>query len=415
MKLYQVRYRLILFLITSNVLFAEKDTPEVEQTAKKQELRSAIPFIDQEQRTTGLNIEKRKGLQIVAGDGTYSMNLRARIQARFTQDVVPDKHGDDASEFQIRRARLSLRGNTFNPNWRYYIQLGFSNRDEETSNPNSLRDAVISYAGFPNFQMSFGQMKIPFSRQRVNSSGALQLVDRSLVNGELNLDRDVGFSIASDNFLGLDHLIGYSVGIFGGDGRNSSSSKPGMLGMGRIFLSPFGKTNYLSESDFERSSRPRMTIGTAFAYNANTKRARSTFGNVYNFARFDYQQAVADIMFKWYGFSFTSEFLWRKADRNFLENSSAQREYSRSAHGYFIQTSYLLPFMLEGVFRYGELRPLAGTDPSLGYGRELGGGLAYYLDYHDLKLNLDYFELKGSFANSSGLAHEIRFQIQMFI
>ena len=44
-----------------------------------------------------------------------------------------------------------------------------------------------------------GQYKIPFSRQRVISSGNQQMVDRSIANGEFNLDRDIGIDIMRYN------------------------------------------------------------------------------------------------------------------------------------------------------------------------------------------------------------------------
>lgn len=409
-------FSLILFFTSFfTSLFFPLSSQEKKVAQKLKSPKKSLPFIDMERRIVGLDYSSHKGLSISTDDGSYSMNLRARIQSRFTQNVVPEKHSDDRTEFLIRRARLSLRGNTLNENWGYYIQLGFSKRDEESQNPNSLRDAVISYSRFTSFQISIGQMKIPFSRQRINSSGALQLVDRSLVSSELNLDRDVGITLSSGDFLNLNNLIGYSIGIFGGDGRNQTTNVPGILYSGRLFITPFGNAPYLSESDLEHRKIPSLTMGVAAGHNQNTNRARSTFGNTYKFARFDYSQAVADFIFKWQGFSIMGEYLWRQSNRSFLQNSLGEKEYSRPAHGYFVQTSYLFPFMLEGVFRYGELWPFAGADPALIYSREIGAGITYYIDYHDLKLHIDYFNNRGSFASAAHLSHEIRVQMQMFI
>ena len=52
------------------------------------------------------------------------------------------------------------------------------------------------------------------------------MVDRSIVNGEFNLDRDVGLDILSKKFLGTDKLR-YYAGIYMGEGH--SSYKNGVL------------------------------------------------------------------------------------------------------------------------------------------------------------------------------------------
>ena len=46
-----------------------------------------------------------------------------------------------------------------------------------------------------NFEIWFGQGKLPGNRERVISSGNLQQVDRSLLNSLFTIDRDFGFQL----------------------------------------------------------------------------------------------------------------------------------------------------------------------------------------------------------------------------
>jgi hypothetical protein len=58
----------------------------------------------------------------------------------------------------------------------------------EGENINIIRDAVV-FIALINIGISFGQTKLPGNRQRVNSSGALQLTDRSINNAKFTIDK----------------------------------------------------------------------------------------------------------------------------------------------------------------------------------------------------------------------------------
>ncbi|TDD77327.1 hypothetical protein [Flavobacterium caseinilyticum] len=60
----------------------------------------------------------------------------------------------------------------------YAVQLSFAPGDvsqiKEGKNINIIRDAVFFYRPNKNWNISFGQTKLPGNRQRVNSSGGFQ-------------------------------------------------------------------------------------------------------------------------------------------------------------------------------------------------------------------------------------------------
>jgi phosphate-selective porin OprO and OprP len=371
-----------------------------------------------ESSPTKVSAEFGKGVNISSGDGKFGLTLRGRFQVRATPTKVFDVDTPEgsSSEFLVRRARLSLQGHVFNKDWQYTLQFGFAGPDTESDLRVPLRDAYLTSTAVRDLSFRFGQMKVPFDRQRVTSSSALQMVDRSVVVSELSLDRDVGFYLFSDNFLGLDQRLRYQAGIFGGDGRNRTSDAPGILWVGRLQYQPFGAFDDSIEGDFSRESHPRLALAAGVARNQNSNRSRSTSGSSFEFARFDYSHWEADMIFKWRGFSLTSEAISRRANAPYREATIAgqlQREYSRSAWGYFVQPAYMFTNHWEIAARWGRTHPIGMTDPNLGKGTEVGPSLSWYLKEHSLKVQTDYFYLTGV-DSPEERRHQLRLQMQLY-
>ena len=358
-----------------------------------------------------------KGLEFTTADERSRMQIRMRMQLRFSELSDEPGGAPDVTEFQVRRARVLFRGYVLGGDLEYYLQLGFSNRDTEEDLRLPLRDAYVTYTRVRDLHVRGGQMKVPYGRQRVISSAALQFPDRSIVTNELNLDRDVGVQALSEDLFGLDGRLGYHAGVFSGDGRNRLAPGPGVLVVGRIAARPLGKFDDFVEADLEHHESPKLAVGLGAAYNFNTIRSRSTFMAPYELADFDYRHLGADAIFKLRGLSVLGELMYRRSTRpfedNLLPSGEVLREYARNAWGGFVQAGFLFTRKAEVVARYGELRPLGETAPELAEPqRELGGGLGYYFSKHDLKLQGDYFYL---FGPDLGLGrHEIRVQMQLF-
>ena len=357
-----------------------------------------------------------KGVTLTTPDGTSALTIRGRIQARTT--LAMPGNGDPAdnpeafdpasdllSEFTIRRLRLVLSGYAGTKDLTYNIQLAFSNQDMESDLRSPLRDAYVTWQRNTDAQLRFGQMKVPFSRQRVTSSASLQLVDRSIVVGELNLDRDVGVQVFSKDLGGADGKVGYALGIFGGDGRNRLGTNFGYLYAGKIEIRPFGEFDDYVEGDVLRREDPKLAFAVSGGYNQATNRPKSTFDTPYTVARFDYLHVAGDAIFKWHGFSLTGEWLYRSADADsFTDEVSGVTELSRAGWGTYVQAGQMITPHIEAAARYGYLRPtcsgatgstLARCDGDTAFAEttEIGGGASYYFQHHDLKLQADYFYL----------------------
>lgn len=330
------------------------------------------------------------------------VNIRLRTQFQgFVETKADDlKTGETERPdvgFLIRRLRLVFQGHVFDKDIRYYVQLSFSPRDQEPDLPLPVRDAQMIWTGLHDFNVRVGQMKVPFNRERVISSSALGLVDRSNVNAELSLDRDVGIMLQSRDLFGLRGLLRYNLGVFGGDGRNRTTPNTGLLYAARIEVAPFAGFDDYVEVDLERSWKPRLAVGFATAYSESTPRARATTGDTFKTGTVDYRHGAADLIFKLGGLSFQSEVLFRKSAQTRLtgtdDSGKPLTEYPRSAWGWMVQLGMMVTKHVEPSLRYGEVRPLDHANPMLLRDREIGGGLSYYFQKHDLKLQLDYFRL----------------------
>jgi hypothetical protein len=348
-----------------------------------------------------------KGYTLSSKDGRFSLQIRGRLQFR---DDIEKKNGEDLrNTLQLRRMRLVLMGHVFSPHVKYHFQFGFSPLDMRNDLPNDkgsirynpLRDARIEFDRLRDFTVWIGQFKVPFSRQRIVSSAYMNLVDRSLVNAEFNLDRDIGFQAMSKDIGGLGKLA-YYAGVFMGEGRNAfEASDFGLLYVGRFEVMPFGKFDDYTDGDLARSKKPGLSIAAAYAFQDRAHPARGVVGDfpadggTTNFHHFN-----ADLLFKWHGVSLTTAFHLRRGFAR--RNGGALDEMgqpiptvpARQGLAWYGQLGWVVPKIpLEFVGRYGLVRNTFGTNSSLPDADEAGGGINWYFVGHDLKLQVDYFRL----------------------
>jgi hypothetical protein len=372
-----------------------------------------------------------KGFSFATADERFVLVVRARIQPRYELE-----HDASSTQqvFQIRRARLQLLGNVFGRHNKYYVQFGFTPRDmtggliadEGSPRRNPLRDARIEFDYLRDLTVWIGQMKVPFSRQRVISDGNLDAIDRSIANEEFNLDRDVGVQVLSADLGGLKGRLGYALGVFMGEGRNTfQRTDSGMLYVARFEVRPLGAFDDAIEGDLERSRRPGLGIGGAYAFHDNAQGNRSVHGErPVDGGTTDYHHATADIVFKWRGLALETAFHWRRGLQR--TNGGAlgptgrpqPTEPARSGVGWFGQLGWLLPrISLELVTRYALIRNPYGDASSVTREDEAGGGLNYYIAGHNLKIQADYYYLWNQ-TSEVGLAasrdtHRLRLQVQL--
>jgi phosphate-selective porin OprO and OprP len=365
----------------------------------------------------GLHTEYGRGATFTSADGHFSLTVRGRIQTRVS--VIENRDSNEVDiDFAVRRARLVFLGHLWSQDVQFYVQLGFAPLDLEPDQNIVVRDAVVTWSGLRDLNVRLGQTKVPFSRQRVISSSALQFVDRSIVNAELNLDRDIGLHLFSNDLFGLDGKLGYQLSVTGGDGRNRANRGTGLLYVARLQVQPLGAVDLAdsySEADISRGSRPRLSMGAGFGYNQDSRRTLSTHGGFFQTGSFDYQHVEVDVIFKMAGFSVQAEMLYRRADegsRTAIVEGTELTEVSRSGLGYMIQSGYVFPSRVELAARWAQVMPTRRIETAISAYREITIASSWYVSAHNLKLQLDYGYL---FGDAIGAGHHLgRLQAQVF-
>ena len=342
------------------------------------------------------NIEVGKGITFQPKNKQYKMTMRFRMQNLLAMDF-DDNFSLQETQARVKRLRLRFDGYIFSPKLLYSIQLGFTPYDSKVlpnGNQNIVRDAMIYYMPNANWNIGFGQTKIKANRARVNSSSALQFVDRSIVNSEFNLDRDFGLFGEFYKPLIGDFNMAAKASITLGEGRNWSSSKQsGFAYTGRLELYPFGRFKSLgevAEGDFERESNVKVMLAGAYSYNDKATRLQGQNGAIMpNGETRDLHAYFVDFILKYQGFAFYTDFMGRSTSQPLFNNEASPCIYK--GNGVNVQTSYLFPSNWEIALRNSTLLPAKEVQPIVGYKSYNQTTLAVtkYLIGHSLKIQAD--------------------------
>jgi hypothetical protein len=360
----------------------------------------------------GLYVEFGRGVNLAGDDGNFRLTLRGRLQVRSTYERRAED-GEENIFFQARRARLVFLGQMREQNLQLYLQLGMGASDLERDASVPLRDAVITWTPLRATGLRMGQMKVPFSRERIISSSALQLADRSPVNAEFNLDRDVGLQAFSNDLFGWGVLSG-QVGVYGGDGRNRAAQGTGLLYAGRLQVQPLGEfADSLVEADLTRERRVRLSLGVAAGLNLDARREQSTIGAFYTDQRWDMRHASADVLIKYAGFSLQSEAIVRDAT---LREGSATAEDgtlrpARVGWGWMAQGGWVSRGGYELSGRWARIEAAADTPSAIADLTEVTLGAGYYVRNHDLKIQADVGRTWVEGAQEVGMTGRVQVQV----
>lgn len=346
-----------------------------------------------------------KGLvNVVAKDSSYSLKFAMRFQSLYTSawDFPDNENLQDAeTNFLIRRSRLKFEGFAFSPKLEYKVELGLSNRDisgasEFTSNaPNYILDAVLKWNFYGNFELWAGQTKLPGNRERVISSANMQTVDRSLVNSQFNVDRDMGMQLHHHFNLSENVIVREAFAVSQGEGRNvTSENLGGFQYTGRVEVLPFGDFDDYSGADLDREETPKLALGVSYDHNSNAVKTRSNMGSYMTtdtgFYETDINTFFVDGMFKYQGFSAMAEYAKRTADNPVALNSDGTPtgRVVEVGDGFNMQAGYLFKNNYEVVTRYTQV----SLDEALtgqGIENQYTFGLSKYIVGHKLKVQTD--------------------------
>ncbi len=370
-----------------------------------------------------VQIAPGKGLVAESEDGEFSFGAGARVQFRYERlHLGAPEPGDrpNSHSLAIRRARVGLRGHFLGADNRYKVELAVAPGEVGTRGgtltTSPLLEAYVDFTHLRDASVRVGQYKVPFNRQQVMSDGDLQLVDRSIVDGEFALERDVALDVRSLDLAALGVLRYYaSVGM--GEGRNAvGASDFGMQYLLRVEAVPLGDFDDYGETDFERRAAPRVGVGLVGGLaNRASRTGGSTGPAPADGGTTNLTLLAADAIFKMAGATAFAEFALRSGERDpgsalDAAGNPVPAELARNGWGLMLQAGYLVPKIpFDVAARWAIVRPL-GDETSLSRRNELAGGVGWYFARHALKLQADYARL---WADDAGLGDDrVRVQLQ---
>lgn len=346
------------------------------------------------------------GFFIQTPDKAYRLKIGARVQARYAYEANEgfDSGAADESAFSIPRARLTLSGNVFNRNVSYKFQTDFGKGFV------GLKDFYADYRAIKGaLHLRIGQWKRPFSRQQLNSSGRLELVDRAMTDKAFGAGRDIG--LALHNNYEKSPGFEWALGVFNGTGDKGTftgtvdaaagtasgkfSNVPSLFGpalVARVGYNHGGIKGY-AEGDF---------TGGAFRFAV----AASTV------VEFDVDddddsgiRAELDLAAKVAGFAATAAV--------YVGSSQDGAEFSDQAYaalGAHVQAGYLIKKMVQPVVRYAIVMPQGDDEHDR---HEIAGGVSAYFWGHKIKWQTDFTALLSETAADTRKDYLVRTQVQL--
>ena len=154
-----------------------------------------------------------KGFRFESRDGNWQTNLGWRAQLRYTSPYRSDPRSlgnfaaDTQNTFEARRLRMKIGGHGYRPWLGYYFEVDLeptrSTSDSSSSSSSRVIDWRITVDKWDELALRVGQWKIDYNRERVDSSGRQQFVERSIVNRQFTIDRQVGVQLRGTSLVAI--------------------------------------------------------------------------------------------------------------------------------------------------------------------------------------------------------------------
>lgn len=383
----------------------------------------------------------RKGFELKSRDGKFATQLQWRFQGRWTypdrgdEDSFGDFNDNPESTFELRRVRMKIGGHGYQPWIKYYFEVDLQSTANAGGSAGSTRliDWRIMLERFKFLSLQLGQWKIDYNRERRDSSGNQQFVERSIVNTVFTIDRQMGAMLYGHVAPGSPFDSRYYVGVFTGSGRGEANDDGNMMYFGRYQWNFLGRDLKWTQSDVEYHEQPTgsvafgayTTIGKCTRWSSsgcgtlgspNSAGAAFTADSAAADGQFRVDGMVEEFAFKWRGLSIQHEYHWKQVkDNSIAEGAPGYRTNlmgSYSQMGYF--PHYLIsaiPKPLEVAFRYAFVDPNVSAKNDKR--QEFTAVLNWFFAGHKNKVTLDGSWLTLDQPRSiGGNQHEQRVRLQ---
>jgi phosphate-selective porin len=314
-----------------------------------------------------------------------------RLQTRYSNSEIdhddePGSPTENSSGTKLNRGRLKLGGHLFSPRFAVYSEYDFS-KDQ-------LLDLRVTFEIAHWLSIRAGQWKSEFNRERIDSSGAQQFVDRSIATPWFTVDRQKG--IVASGRLGAGKTLdsSYWFGRLSGAGRGGDLKDADGLWMGRYQWNFTKRVLGFSQSDIGRRDTPAGSVAIAAVSGTSmyTQFSGAGGGQLPGFEdgeadRYKIRQALFETAWQYRGFSWQQELHWKEIIDS-VSNTEQKIVGGYAQAGLFISEVWdWAPEPLEFALRYAEVDPDGGDNK--GKERETTMAANWFFGAHRNKLTAD--------------------------
>ena len=354
----------------------------------------------------------KQGLQFDDGTGNNFLWFGVRLQTRWantkvTQDILPGAPISESSEIAVNRGRLKLGGHLVRPAFTIYSEYDIVG--------NRLLDLRATYKVSDRFRVRIGQWKSEFNRERIDSSGKQQFVERSVVTPWFTIDRQQAVMASGRLGKGSRGDTSYWFGWLSGAGRGGDTSDADGLWLARAQWNFTGQVLDFSQSAIGRPEKPTgsVAVGAVTGRSAFTAFSSNGGGQLPGFTdgepdQYRLEQFMIETAYQHGGFSWQQEFHWKSVD----DRLSGEK---RRLFGGYAQAGIFLSDVFESFPEPLELAVrVARVDPDDGRSgdteKEFTLGSNWFFNGHRNKLTLDLSRVIRRKAPETDTSNRIRLQ-----
>ncbi|MGQ1786722.1 MULTISPECIES: hypothetical protein [unclassified Saccharicrinis] len=345
-----------------------------------------------------------KGIQFKTENDLFFLKLTTRIQTRWDFNNTLSSSSAAAAfdnKAWVKRSRLKFDGYFLNKNLVYKIEYDLAG--------GYVRDALVKYK-MNNLEIWFGQGKLPGNRERVVSSGNLQMVDRSVFNKYYTLDRDAGLQLHHKFKIG-NAIVYDRWAVSSGDGIVDNDDAPGVSLTGKLEMLPMGEfksKGHYKSADLSREETPKVAFAVYANYNVDAYKDQGQVGSIIG-GEADLLNIGGDFVLKYRGYSFMAEAGTRSVtdDNEFIyDDNGVVADAYYTGYGANVQTGYVFKNNWELSGRYAFTKPNETQFNS--EIKDFTLGLSKYILGHNFKLQGDV-----TFREKLGDQNQIITRLQM--
>jgi len=306
----------------------------------------------------------------------------------------------------INRARYKV-GAGLNDDFTFYHEYDLRN--------SRLLDLRASWVSNPSFNLRLGQWKAEYNRERVDSSGKQQFVERSIANYWFTVDRQWGMVASGRVALGTAFDSSWWAGALAGNGRSGSSDGGRPMWLARWQWNYTQNLLPFSQSSLKRYAQPHASLAMAFVSNDSqyTRFSSDGGGQLPGYAeegednQYRIQQAMQEWAWQRGGLSFQQELHWKSIEDRRLGGT-------RELFGGYAQVGWFPAGYWQAVSKSLEIAArVALVNPDDIYeaqNREFTLSANWFFNGHRNKLTVDtsYLEIE----EDRGRESDVRFRVQ---